>query len=111
MKNYILLITLIALIVSQKGYCSEALPLGAIKEISSRGGWVTLKVVGADGTNYCEACPVDPGGRSTKKCWINEDQSTQISMLLSAQARGKRVYGRVGSFATSCGIYQMSIED
>lgn len=106
------LTTLLTLLtVSQVTQASEAIPIGEISEVSYRGGWVTLKVIGEDGTNYCAPCPVDPGGRSTQKCWIEETKQAQISMLLSAQARDKRVYGRVSDFSTNCDIYQMSIEN
>ncbi|NQY33700.1 MAG: hypothetical protein HRT37_01770 [Alteromonadaceae bacterium] len=90
---------------------SELIEKGHIKEISYRAGYITLKIIADDGTNFCEACPADPGGRSDNKCWIEETKEAQISMLLSAQARGKKVYGRVMNFSTNCNIYQMSIDD
>ncbi|MCP4490644.1 MAG: hypothetical protein GY820_25530 [Gammaproteobacteria bacterium] len=111
MKYVAKIVLLGALLFSANSMASVNIPIGSIKQISYRGGYITLKIVGDDGTNYCEPCPVDPGKRSTKKCWIQETKTAQISMLLSAQARGKKIYGRVGDFSTVCEIYQMSIED
>lgn len=101
----------IGALLSGQLMASEAINIGKISEISYREGYVTLRIIGDDGTNYCEACPSDPGGRSTKKCWIEESKTAQISMLLSAQARGKKVYGRVLDMTKDCKLYQMSIEN
>lgn len=90
---------------------SDALSPGSIKELSYRGGWVMFKIVNDSGVNYCNECPTDPGAMGAGRCWINESKSAQLSMLLSAQARDKKVYGRVGSLNSSCNVYQMSIAD
>ena len=111
MKNIKIILLIFIFGFSSEIFASDALPLGEISQISYRGGYVTFKVIGPDGQNYCESCPTDPGQRSSRKCWIKEDKQFQLSMLLSAQARDKKVYGRVGSLETSCNVYQMSIED
>ncbi len=97
--------------ISSSLFASEAVPIGKISELSYRGGYVTFRVVNDQGVNYCSACPTDPGNRGAGKCWVKESKTVQIGMLLSAQARGKKIYGRVGGFSTSCEVYQMSVED
>lgn len=97
--------------LSNFAFSSEAVPAGKIKELSYRGGYLTFKIVSDSGVNSCEACPTDPGNRSSRKCWISEDKSVQVSMLLFAQARDKKIFGRVGQFTTVCDVYQMSIDD
>jgi len=111
MRFYKKLSLFVMLFAANSVFASDALPVGEIKELSYRNGWVTLKVMGPEGQNYCDACPIDPGSRSTKKCWIEESKQFQLAMILSAQASGKKIYGRVVSFSTSCNIYQMSIVD
>ncbi len=90
---------------------SEALPPGSVKGLSYRGGWVMFKVVNDSGLNYCGECPTDPGAMGSGRCWIAESKNAQLSMLLSAQARDKKIYGRVSSLNSSCNVYQMTVGD
>ncbi|WP_299494775.1 hypothetical protein [uncultured Shewanella sp.] len=91
---------------------SDAINQGSISDVAYRDGFVTLRVIGSDGdTNHCDKCPSDPGGISTSKCWIEESKTAQISMLLSAQARGKKITGRVHDIAKDCTLYQMTLQD
>lgn len=77
-------------LISTPLLASDGLQAGHIKDLSYRGGWVMFKVVNDAGVNRCEQCPVDPGNLGTKRCWVKETKSAQISMILSAQARNKK---------------------
>lgn len=90
---------------------SDALSPGIVKELSYRGGWIMFQVKSDSGINYCGECPTDPGGLGSGRCWIEENKNAQLSMLLSAQARNKKIYGRVGSLNSSCNVYQMTVGD
>ncbi len=90
---------------------SDALSPGIVKGLSYRGGWVMFQVKSDSGVNYCGECPTDPGRLGSGRCWIEENKTAQLSMLLSAQARNKKIYGRVSSLSSSCNVYQMTIGD
>lgn len=85
--------------------------MGKIKTLSSRGGYVTFEMVDDNGVNQCQSCLVDPGGRSNNRCWVKETEEVKISLLLSAQARDKKITGRVVNLTNSCEIYQLTVED
>lgn len=105
------IISILCLFLAVPVYASEGFDYGYIKNLSYRGDYVTFNVETESGANLCAACPTDPGLRGTKACWIHESETVQISILLSAHARGKKVAGRVAEFATSCGVYQMTVEN
>ncbi len=86
------------------------IPYGDVKSLTYRGGWVSFKIVGEDGTNYCSSCPTDPGLQGREKCWIEETKNAQLSMILSAQARGKMIRGRISDQA-NCNVYEMTVQD
>lgn len=70
-----------------------------------------FKVVNDSGNNFCQSCPTDPGKMGSQKCWVKGDESAQISLILSAQARDKKISGRVFDFDTNCNLYQMTVAD
>jgi len=111
MKLYIKFVLAASMMLANLAAATEALQAGTIKNLSYRGGYVTFNVIGDGGVNYCESCPTDPGSRGNKACWIEEGKQVQISILLSAQARGKKIYGRVPEFVSNCSIYQMTVEN
>jgi len=102
---------LLLALISLSTYASEPIPTGKIKNLTYRAGWVMFKIVNASGVNACETCPTDPGAMGSKRCWIKGDESAQLSMILSAQARDKSISGRVTDLSSSCGLYQMSVSD
>jgi len=106
----ILLLTLL-FCASFPAFSSEALGSGSISNLSYRGGFVMFKVVGANGVNKCEQCPVDPGKMGVGRCWVNENEKSQVSMLLTAKVTNKEIRGRVYSFSTNCTLYQMTLSD
>ncbi|WP_299006297.1 hypothetical protein [uncultured Shewanella sp.] len=102
----------IGVLLSGQLLASDAINEGSISDVSYRDGFVTLRVIGGDGeTNHCDKCPSDPGGFGFNKCWIEESKTAQISLLLSAQARGKKIAGRVYDITKDCTLYQMSVQN
>ncbi len=111
MYYFKLILVVVLLSTSQVALSSDPIDPGLVSQLSYRGGYVTFKVVGDDGKNYCDDCEGDPGGFGTKVCWIEETKKAQISILLFAIARGKKIYGRVSNSVTSCKVYQMTIQN
>lgn len=89
---------------------SESLAMGTVSSLTSRSGWMTFRVM-SNGVNLCEPCPVDPGARGYSRCWVDQADKSRVALLLTAQATGKKIYGRVTSYSTNCEVYQLSIED
>jgi hypothetical protein len=76
--------------ISISCFASDPIAAGKVKNLSYRAGWVMFKVVNDSGVNLCQSCPTDPGSMNRQHCWIKSDETAQISMLLSAQARDKK---------------------
>lgn len=110
MKHYKMIFPFL-LLISLESFATEGFGYGHIKSLTYRGGWVMFTVVSENNENYCAKCPVDPGSQGISKCWIEESKTAQLSMLLSAQARNKKVGGRVFGLASNCNVYEMTIQD
>lgn len=112
MKYVALGMAILALsLVSDTAFGTDPINAGHLKNVTWRHGWITFYIIGADGTNYCEPCPVDSSATNYNRCWISDTKSAQVSMLLLADAQDRLLSGRVIDITTDCTVYQMTVHE
>ena len=106
-----MLVALFLISLCQLSHASASIGSGVVKNLTSKGGWLTFQVLDNNNVNVCAACPNDPAARGPGRCWVNENNKTHVALVLFAQARAKKIYGRVEALASNCTIVQLEVAD
>jgi hypothetical protein len=106
MKKYILVLFLVQF--STGALASEAILIGEIDELHYRLGYLLIQVK-SGGVNSCAQCGPDISGYSSSGfCWVDSEDKTLASMVLTAFSANKSVKGRVMSWS-ECKLYQFNV--